>query len=56
MNREDGAPHRESATTRPWYADWRVWFCFGVLTLWWIVERVVGLPFRMFDWIWNLLF
>jgi hypothetical protein len=39
-----------------WYADWRVWFCFAVLALGWLVGLVVGLPFRLFDRIWSLFF
>ena len=37
---------------RPWYADWRVWFCMVVLVVWGMLEWLFGLPFRLFDAIW----
>jgi hypothetical protein len=44
------------ANERPWYADWRVWFCMAAMTLGAIVAWVVGLPFRILDGIRSLFF
>jgi hypothetical protein len=39
-----------------WYADWRVWFCLVALALFGLLESIVGLPFRILDKIWHLVF
>jgi hypothetical protein len=39
-----------------WYADWRVWFCLFALVAWGLAEWILGLPFRLFDRLWSLIF
>ncbi len=39
-----------------WYADGRVWLCLVLLLLCGLAEAIVGLPFRLLDGLWNLLF
>lgn len=39
---------------RPWYRYWQVWFCLVLLTGWWILEKIVGIPFKLFDLILSL--
>jgi hypothetical protein len=41
---------------RRWYADWRVWLCMVGLVLCAAVQWLVGLPFRLLESVWNLLF
>jgi hypothetical protein len=33
---------------RPWFCCWQVWFCLVLLTGWWILEKIVGLPLKLF--------
>jgi hypothetical protein len=41
---------------RPWYAEWRVWFCLAIFAACGLAQLVVGLPLRVFEAIWNVLF
>jgi hypothetical protein len=41
---------------RRWYADWRVWVSMALLALCGLVQAALGLPFRIFDMLWSLLF
>jgi hypothetical protein len=41
---------------RRWYADWRVWFCFALVAVCGLLERIIGLPFRLIEAIWNFVF
>jgi hypothetical protein len=41
---------------RRWYAEWRVWVCLVLFALCGIVQWFVGLPFRVLDAVWSVLF
>ena len=41
---------------RPWYAEWRVWFCLCIFALCGLAQLVFGLPFRVLDALKSLLF
>jgi hypothetical protein len=36
-------------TTKPWYRYWQVWLCLVLFALWWVLEVIVGIPLRLFE-------